>query len=371
MASTAKIATQEQIETLVAASRPERLSDPGKRPITGDHAANVVQLTAWGQTALAADHLLFPELNGCLPGIVAGVIRQLNIRFVGAGLHAGDSPAEVARKIRDRQYAYETLLEMAINFCGLESRWLDAAERCQAVGSIRGALAEWEAREAAEGQGSVAVAVVRRFLDRMKLVQKGISMAAKTALRIEQALDFGKPILLAVPGQGPRRDRGEHLHPDGAGRPLPLRERLRAGPPLAASPGVRAGVHQPGPGGPGLFRRSVARAGLPERGEVSPEVRRLEGRAGEVRRRDRALCDAAGPVGQPARLPADLLQPGRHLRRRRGLLPVEPEHRPPGAGERPGRLRRLRRGDRGSAPSTTTTSWRAIRPRASGPDPTW
>ena len=196
MASTAKIATQEQIEALVAASRPERLSDPGKRPITGDHAANVVQLTTWGQTALAADHLLFPELNGCLPGIVAGVIRQLNIRFVGAGLHAGDSPAEVARKIRDRQYAYETLLETTINFCGLESRWLDAAERCQAVGSIRGALAEWEAREAAEGQGSVAVAVVRRFLDRMKLVQKGISMAAKAALRIEQALDFGKPILL-------------------------------------------------------------------------------------------------------------------------------------------------------------------------------
>lgn len=197
MASTAKIATQEQIETRVAASRPERLSDPGKRPITGDHAANVVQLTTWGQTALAADHLLFPELNGCLPGIVAGVIRQLTIRFVGAGLRAGDSPAEVARKIRDRQYAYETLIETAINFCGLESRWLDAAERCQAVGSIRGALAEWEAREATEGHGSVAVAVVRRFLDRMKLVQKGISMAAKAALRMEQALDFGKPVLLA------------------------------------------------------------------------------------------------------------------------------------------------------------------------------
>jgi hypothetical protein len=31
----------------------------------------------------------------------------------------------------------------------------------------------------------------------MKLVQKGISMAAKAALRMEQALDFGKPVLLA------------------------------------------------------------------------------------------------------------------------------------------------------------------------------
>lgn len=198
MASPATKVTQAQIEAIVAASKPERLSDPGKRPITGDHAANAVQLAAWGQTALAADHLLFPELNGCLPAVVAGVVRQLNIRFVGAGLLAGDGEAEVARKVRQRQYAYETLLEMGINFGGMESRWLDAGERCQAVGSIRGALAEWEAREAAEGNGSVAVAVVRRFLDRMKLVQKGASMAAKTALRIEQALDFGKPVLLAL-----------------------------------------------------------------------------------------------------------------------------------------------------------------------------
>ena len=59
---------------------------------------------------------------------------------------------------------------------------------CPYVKHIRGALAEWEAREASEGNGSVAVAVVRRFLDRMKLVQKGASMAAKAAERIEKAL---------------------------------------------------------------------------------------------------------------------------------------------------------------------------------------
>lgn len=198
MARASRKVTQAQIEAIVAASRPERLSDPGKRPITEDHAANVVQLATWGQTTLAADHLLFPELNGCLPGVVAGLVRQINIRFVEAGLQSDDDEAEVIRKVSQRQYAYETLLETAINFCGLESRWLDAGERCQAVGSIRGALAEWEAREASEDSGSVAVAVVRRFLDRMKLVQKGASMAAKTALRIEQALDFGKPVMLAL-----------------------------------------------------------------------------------------------------------------------------------------------------------------------------
>ena len=197
MAKAAKSFKQEQIDQIVAASQPERLLGPGKHPIPSDHAAHVVQLAGWGQTTLAADHLLFPELNGFLPGVVAGIIRQLNIQFVGARLLAEDSEAEVACKIRQRQYSYETLLETAVNFMGLESRWLNGVERLQAVGSIRGALAEWEAREAAEGTGSVAAAVVRRFLDRMKLVMKGASMVAKTAVRIEQALDFKKPVLLA------------------------------------------------------------------------------------------------------------------------------------------------------------------------------
>ena len=187
--------TQEQIDLIVMNSRPERLSDPGKHPIPGDHAAHVVQLAGWGQTTLAADHLLFPELNGFLPNVVGGIIRQLNIRFVEARVLPGDSEAEVVRKVRQRQFCYETLIEMAINFSGLEGRWLEVEERSRATISIRGALAEWEEQEASEGSGSVAVVVVRRFLDRMKLVMKGASMVAKTALRIEQALNFTPPFV--------------------------------------------------------------------------------------------------------------------------------------------------------------------------------
>ncbi|MFB3819185.1 MAG: hypothetical protein ACE147_16110 [Candidatus Methylomirabilales bacterium] len=197
MATAVRSLTQDQLDRIVAESRPERLSDPGKRPIPGDHVGHVVQLAGWGQTALAADHLLFPELTGALPAVVGGIVRQLNVRFAEGRLQAADPAGEAARKVRQRQYCYEALLEMAINFAGAESRWLDGAERCQAVGFLRGALAEWEAREAAEGPTSVAVAVVRRFLARMKLVQKGTSMVAKTAERIEQGLDFGKPVLLA------------------------------------------------------------------------------------------------------------------------------------------------------------------------------
>ncbi len=197
MGKAGKTLAQEQIEQIVMTSRPERLTGPGKHPIPADHAAHVVQLAGWGQATLAADHLLFPELSGSLSGVVAGVIRQLNIHFVEAHLAPDDSEAELARKVRQRRYSYETLLEMAINFTGLESRWLDGAERGQAIASIRGTLAEWETREAAEGQTSIAAATVRHFLSRLKLVQKGASMAAKTAVRIEQALDFNKPILLA------------------------------------------------------------------------------------------------------------------------------------------------------------------------------
>ncbi len=189
--------TQEQIDLIVTNSRPERLSDPGKRPIPGDHVAHVVQLAGWGQTTLAADHLLFPELNGVLPDVVAGVIRQLNILFAQARVVPGDSPEEVARKVRQRQYSYETLIEMALNFCGAEGRCLESEDRGRALLSIRGALTEWEMREAEEGSGSVALAVVRRFLERMKLVMKGASMVAKTAVRIEQALDFTPPFLNA------------------------------------------------------------------------------------------------------------------------------------------------------------------------------
>jgi hypothetical protein len=187
---------QLQIEKIVAESRAERLSDPAKRPISEDHASHVVQLITWGHASLAADHLLFPEITATLPAVVAEIILQLNIRFMQARPRGSDSEPEAARKVRDRQFGYEALLEMALNFSGLESRWLGAEARRQAIEIIQATLTEWEAREAIEGGVSVAAAVVRRLLGRMKLVQKGGGMVAKTALRIEAALDFSKPLTL-------------------------------------------------------------------------------------------------------------------------------------------------------------------------------
>ena len=182
--------TQETINQLVNSGRPERLSLKTKPPINDDHAAHILQLTRSGQTALAADHLLFPEMNGMLSNTVSGVIRQLDILFHEARPLAGETKESLQRKVSLRQYAYETLLDMALNFYGLESRWLDEGEKQESLRYIQNVLPEWEGLEREEGEISIAKAVIGKWLLGMKRVQKGSSMVAQTALRIEGGLDF-------------------------------------------------------------------------------------------------------------------------------------------------------------------------------------
>ena len=43
---------------------------------------------------------------------------------------------QLKNKTHFRQYAYEALLEMALNFYGLESRWLDEEEKKRMQSSI-------------------------------------------------------------------------------------------------------------------------------------------------------------------------------------------------------------------------------------------
>jgi len=186
--------TQETIHQLVNISRPERLCLETKPPTNDDHVAHIVQLTQSGQTSLAADHLLFPEMNGRLSKTVSGVVRQLGIRFYEARLLSGEIKETFHRKVCLRQYAYETLLETALNFYGLESRWLNQREKEESLEYIQNVVAEWEGIERKEGEVSVAQAVIGKWLSRMKRVQKGNSMVAQTALRIENALNDKKYI---------------------------------------------------------------------------------------------------------------------------------------------------------------------------------
>jgi hypothetical protein len=184
--------TQEAIHQIVDSSAPERLSLRTRPPIIDDHVAHILQLTQIGQTCLAADHLLFPEMNGVLLKTVSEVIRQLNILFTTSRPIYGETEESLKKRVNLRQYAYEVLLEMALNLYGLESRWLNEEEKAKCLQYILKVLEEWESLERNEGRFSIAVAVIGKWLSGMKRVQKGNSMGAKTALRIEGGLDINK-----------------------------------------------------------------------------------------------------------------------------------------------------------------------------------
>jgi len=187
---------QETINQIVNASVPERLSLEARPPITDDHAAHAVQLIRWGQSALAADHLLFPEINGTLVKTVSGIIRSLHIDFALAKPLPKEPQASLGEKVHLRQYAYEGLIEMALNFYGLESRWLDEEEKTECLSAILNTLDEWQSIEKQENGFSVAHPTIEKVLAKMKRVQKGGSMVAKTALRIEEGIDFRKNFLV-------------------------------------------------------------------------------------------------------------------------------------------------------------------------------
>lgn len=187
--------TQESIDEMVETSKPERLSLENYPPIPDDHVAHVCQLAQMGQTRLGADHLLFPEINGALTEIVSGIIRQLNVRFLESRPIRGDSDETFKRKVLCRHYAYELLLETALNFYGLESRWLLEEEKSRSLQYILNTLTEWEDRERDEGDFLIAPATLGKWLRKMKRVQKGNSMVARAASRIEEGIDFRTNLL--------------------------------------------------------------------------------------------------------------------------------------------------------------------------------
>ncbi|MBM4340723.1 MAG: hypothetical protein FJ110_14415 [Deltaproteobacteria bacterium] len=187
-----KKGSRASIEQIVESSLPQPLSIKERPPLLDDHVNHLYSLVQWGQTTLASDHLLFPEINGRLYETVGGFIRRLNLLFFNSR-PVPDEPIETfQQKVYLRQYSYEFMLETALNFYGLESRWLNDKEKADSLDCILNTLQEWENRERVEGGSSIAEAVISKWLTKMKRVQKGSSMAAKAALRIEEGIDFKK-----------------------------------------------------------------------------------------------------------------------------------------------------------------------------------
>lgn len=185
---------QERINRIVQENRPKPL--PHYEPLLNfeDHSNHLFELVRMGQTSLAADHLLFPEINGRLSKTVGDFIRRLHILFATSRPLQKGSSKSFFQNLSFRQYSCEVLLEMALNFFGLESRWLDPEEKSRCIEFILHTLEGWEEMERKEGDFSVAWAVIQGWLLRMKRVQKGNSMVAQTALRIEESLEVDKPL---------------------------------------------------------------------------------------------------------------------------------------------------------------------------------
>jgi len=153
-----------------------------------DHVAHMVRLVEMGYTRLAADHLLFASSPRLLRELASGLIRQLDLRHFAARILPSDEPTEQERKAGLRHYLYEALLEIGLNFLGLESRHLPEREREQCLAHVRETLRQWEERERSEGGPFVALATVKEMLSDMKLVMQGASMQARIASEIEQGL---------------------------------------------------------------------------------------------------------------------------------------------------------------------------------------
>ena len=186
--------TQKHIHQIVQLSCPLSLSLKERPPIKDDHVSHLYALVQWGQTTLASDHLLFPEINGRLSETIGGLLQRLNLLFITSRPLLNDPKETIQKKVHLRQYAYEFMLETALNFYGLESRWLDEDEKARSLQYLLHTFEEWEEMEKKEGEISIAGAVLSKWLLRMKRVQKGSSMVAQTALRIEERLDPTKSL---------------------------------------------------------------------------------------------------------------------------------------------------------------------------------
>ncbi len=159
------------VYSVLVNSKPLELPSP---PKSLDHADHVVKTALLGHTNLAADHLLNPGLVGKLVSILGCIIRQLNLEFVKCRIEEEDSEKVKREKILKRSYAYDVLLEIALNLFGLEKDLAgfsdEEAEKSLAI--IEETLKDWESieREENEGEAPIASAVIRLKIEDMKKV---------------------------------------------------------------------------------------------------------------------------------------------------------------------------------------------------------
>ncbi|RLE84821.1 MAG: hypothetical protein DRJ41_02415, partial [Thermoprotei archaeon] len=178
--------------SVLISSKRETLPSP---PPVSDHIGLVVFSALKGYTELAADHLLNPELKGRLVEVLGGIVRQLNLEFMKAQGY------DEERRIRVRGYAYDVLVEIALNLLGMERVWVGFSDEevKRALSLIRETVRIWEDLERKENSRPlIAQAVVKMKIEDMKKVLSARpgrkSMTSFIGERVEKEICEDRPV---------------------------------------------------------------------------------------------------------------------------------------------------------------------------------
>jgi len=179
---------------IVLKAKPRELPE---EPKSTDHASHVVELALLGYPELAVDSLLNPLLVGRLPSIIGDIVRKLNFIFEKTYWNEKSLSQD---KILKRAYAYDVLIEIAINLYGIERDWVGFTDydTIESLNHIYNTLTRWEELEASEyNKPQIAFAVVKKKIEDMKKVMSGdpkrIGMIAWMGENIEKRLSEENP----------------------------------------------------------------------------------------------------------------------------------------------------------------------------------
>ncbi len=180
------------VKRVIRESRPERLTLPV--PPRTDHADHMLRTALAGHTKLAADHILYPEMVGHLTQVLGSFVRRTNALLVAREESLPSASEEVLREaVVERFRVYDATLELIWNLVGIESvrvgfEW---DEIMASIDILLNTLKEWEGRERSlfGGDAPILKAVIEEQLREMKIVNKGNSMLAWMAGKVEERLD--------------------------------------------------------------------------------------------------------------------------------------------------------------------------------------
>jgi len=179
-----------RVKEAIKAFRPKKLELP--IPPRVDHSDHMLKTALDGHTKLAADHILYPAMRGKLVEVLGSLSRRAYIEFVDSSPIKASNDEDLSQRIVKRALIYDLILEVLWNLVGVEVKWakLDPREVEKSIEIMLNLLKLLESVERSEyGEPVILRAVIDEQLRSMKIVNKGNSMLAFIAEKVEKELD--------------------------------------------------------------------------------------------------------------------------------------------------------------------------------------